>query len=1737
MPFDFDYRKVLELSKAHIRGNTAKGLIGDKDVQVYYDVPLGAGEQAIAWLQDNRQTIRNAVIDFQKLDDVWRSVEIKSQQSTSNKEGVVIAQTFRQGFLESLTKGDEIDFTEARLVGGNGWHEGSVNGDFPEGDTEADSANPQKYFLVEWHGVNPEKTEEIRSALRDTAASGITPVINGESYGSGFYVLDVIDEIPSSWTDSDKSSTITVLLGKPRFNLQGWTAYDTLVASKIYWLFDVPVYVAQSLINIYNKTKGATTSVSAPDERGLVNITVRNKPDSEDETDFIASKSCAYFVKETFYYGIAAPVDAPDNTMGITYEANFRLDPNTGLYSGTITQKVRQTLHVPSYRSDNTHANYTEVERWEGAYLIGGDYKKAVLSVNGSGEIVSDTDTSITLPTNSISAGNTWRVDKRVNDDCTYDLAVSDKTEKEIDDQQYDVSDSNIASSSAVDKLNQESASVSLTAGANEVLRASVRYNKETALYDIVEETTVSKSTEGQDIEISAAATKTVARSIQTDTKPSDPTQEAGKVKATQWVETEFEGRYRASESVVEVNDQTASSGSARADHTSTVTTNTQKAAQEIVEAEEGKVVNIQNRPTEAGMFAVSKEVITPINQATSSEEVRADWTSETNTETQADEKAEATPIDGKIVQTQNRPTEFGKYGTSKTVITPQLQTVTHDSSVRADQTASKVISTNAEEKVDATAIEGKVVTASSRENEFGKFDNQTETVTPINQPNVDGNVSAASISVITKASQADAEVEATAEDGKVVRVSNQSTEFGKVRTNKEVITPINQSAAGGQARADRTSVVTKQTQADEEVEATAEEGKIVVVDNDETEFGKHRTRKEVITPVDQTGESGQARADRTSSTTTHTQSDTVASDDPIDGFIINAQSQPTEFGKYKTSREVITPANQSSDSSEIRADRTSATELNTQANSEADDTPVAGKIIQTQNRPTEFGKYGTQRTVITPLPQTTTHISSSRSDQKSDRTIAINAAAKQDATAQDGKVVNAQSKENEFGKFDNTLEVVTPYDQTGEQKELRSDHTSETVTHTQTDDSPDDDPIDGFVIQTSEAPTEFGKKRTQRTVITPINQTNDSTTESSSESVSEEVNTQADDVLPDAVEVEGEINEVQNVETEFGKFRTTDRTRTTKDQTGEATESRADRTSETETHTQADVEADDSPIEGKIVQANSRPTEFGKFATQKTIITPEDQVGIFEEESASEGIDETVHTQADEVLTSPVETVGKVIDRRSNPTEFGKYHTTDRIRTGKEQTASHISESRADQSTDREWERNVAAKADATPIEGKIVRASSQENEFGLFNNTKETITPEDQDGSTRHEDHSETSTETLHTQADDALADPSETLGEIIDRTSIPTEFGKYKTTDRSRTAKTQTVEHVSKADASQTIARTWEHNAESKAEATSVEGKVVSTRSQENEFGRFDNEKVEVTPINQPASGNSENHLSSTNVTTHTQNDAPEDATAGTGESVEAQNIPTDFGKYRTIKSVSTGNEITVTDYDQNGLAALVTDRTFNGDKISSVPVRGEGEIVRQTQVPTNFKDKYNIIESTEIGQPWTTGWIEYDSRKGAESVIRWGNQAESYGTAIAASLTNDTSNSFGHQKNRFGLWDGVSSKVAAGSGSTFWRSTMDVETEEPKQERQKTTKDEDLVEIYKDEERTVTRIYKSVITQTFAEAEQTKRIYVGVASEDMVAIGSPTIARITDSGRIGWYVEAYFREYGPWTEVTP
>jgi len=738
--------------------------------------------QEYTWAtNDNPQRwVQDPIIAGSPLAGLWRQAyvtRIERRDSNGQPEFLVVL-TLRLGWAEA------IDWTEAILVNKK---DADGNGESVPGVDDASSYNDASAVIVRFPNISPYKINEVLAELSDSEFT--SPTVQSQQLTGVWHKA-----FAAGSKADDGSGIIDFILSRERFTVSLYRAYGTKVATESYRIYDVTRDIAQTIVDDWKAT-GRSAEFTTSGDSKLCTISLYDTEDADDSIVFISARSCAFFVREHFYTGQESPVGVPANEMGITYASNFSIDRQTGLYSGSVTKRVRQTQKVPSYRSDNTHANYTEVERWEGTYLVGTDYKEATLTIVDD-DIVVTLSAAITLPVNAIDPGHTWRVEKRVNDDCTYDLVVSERTEKEISDIQYDTADSNVASSSAVEQLNETTASVTLIAGTNETLRADVRYNKETGLYDIVNSTTESKPTKGQDIEVTAAATRTVSRSIQTATKPLDPVQEDGKIKTTQWEETEFADRYRVTESVVEAKDQTTT-------HTSTS---------------------------------------------------RADQTAERVIDSNAEAKQDATAVEGKIVNASSRENEFGKFDNTLETITPENQTTTHTSTSRADQTAERVIDSNAAAKQDATAVAGKIVNASSKENEFGKFDNTLETITPEYQESTDDAKDLYVNQSTEKHTQGEDPVIVPFTAGTIKRVASSPTEFGKKRTAEETRT--------AQAVSDASKVTTvdyftaqetsgDRNQTDFEPDVLALEGTTIKISKwSRNEFDRYDNEETTLTPT-----------------------------------------------------------------------------------------------------------------------------------------------------------------------------------------------------------------------------------------------------------------------------------------------------------------------------------------------------------------------------------------------------------------------------------------------------------------------------------------------------------------------------------------------------------------------------------------------------------------------------------------------------------------------------------------------------------------------------------------------------------------------------------------------------------------------------------------------------------------------------------------------------------------------
>jgi len=1320
---EFNYALKLALDKHHLKEGSSTGLNADSDVVVFYEVPLLAGQGAKDWLKASRKTVKDVKIDHQELKGIWRSVSIESQQSTSNKDGVRLEQTFRKGWITTLVNDGATDWTEARVVDGSNVKEESAHGSYPASDS---AENPQEYHLVQWEGVDPKQAHSVSDALTALPAIGLSPVINGEELGDDFIRLKTTHSISIQEGQPDKSATITMLFGKPRFSIQTTEKGGTDLASDNYFLFDVPSHMAQALIDSYEADGSYDRiGVSAPNERGLVNITFTGSNELETSSSNISGTSCRYISTSTYYYGQEAPLDAPENTMGITYESRFRMDFNSGKYSGTITKRQRETQHIAEYESAKQHDEVTTTEEWIGLYIIAGSYYNTTLTIVAGAVNVSQA--LVSLPTGDVLAGDARFLNKGVNEDCTENVTLRIRdTEELVDVVEYDSHDDQARHDHVVESINiDKDTGVTLTAGANEILSASVRYNKELGTVDIKELTSTSKNRDGRNVTVRADRTTVTDTDSATPTAPSDPVQADGTIITTRYEEAPHLGRYQASTETITAVNQTEALIVSGHSNVTTTTLNTQGEELPTQTATAGHIIRAADTPTDFGKHRTVVEDILAVDQTSTDESKTHATTTSIDEHTQGDAVVADALADGITSSVSNAPTEAGKFNTKKTTRTAidqpiELVTLGHSTNTTLNKhtqfdglTASQLL-----------AEAGKIKRASDSETEFGKHTTALEVVEAVDQTTSEATNTNARTTVVAEHTQNTAEATADAAGaGTISSVTNAPTEFGRYNTRKTSVTAVDQTSTDESKTHAVTTSVAEHTQGSTVTADTLAVGVVSTASNTPTEFGLFGTKKTTRTAIDQaTSEESNTHA-RTVEVTEHTQASSEAVADAAGVLTTSSVTNaPTEYGRFATRKVDTTAVDQTStDESKTHAVTTSVAE-HTQGDAVTASALVAGVVSTASNTPTEYGKFDTKKTTRTAIDQETaeasnTHATTTIVEEHTQASIEAVADA-----ASAGVISSVTNAPNEFGRYSTRKTDVTAVDQTSTDEQKTHARTVSTAEHTQGDAVTADALAAGIISTASNTPTMFGKNNTRKSTITAIDQTSTDETKTHAVTVSTAEHTQGSAVTADALSA-GIISVASNTPTEFGKNNTRKETRTAIDQTGSVEIVTSGRTTTTDTHTQGSAII--APVASVLTKKTvvNRPTDFGKNNTVETLETVVDLEGSTTSDKLNQGTVISTHTQGDALAVAPVDSVGINTVHRSIPTEYGKFQTSAIVTTAKAQDTEWTPYESANGTNYYRVFSNLASNADLFEFQsGEVtedynISFRATLNEFGLYN------------------------------------------------------------------------------------------------------------------------------------------------------------------------------------------------------------------------------------------------------------------------------------------------------------------------------------------------------------------------------------------------------------------------------------
>ena len=262
-----------------------------------------------------------------------------------------------------------------------------------------------------------------------------------------------------------------------------------------------------------------------------------------------------------------------------------------------------------------------------------------------------------------------------------------------------------------------------------------------------------------------------------------------------------------------------------------------------------------------------------------------------------------------------------------------------------------------------------------------------------------------------------------------------------------------------------------------------------------------------------------------------------------------------------------------------------------------------------------------------------------------------------------------------------------------------------------------------------------------------------------------------------------GNLKRIRNLPTQFGKFRTEIETVTAQNQEATSYEDRHDESTQTDLATQNTALASPTAVAGDIRRYRNLPTQFGKFRTEREIVTAKNQTATSYEDRHDESTETDINTQGT-VLGSPTAGAGEVRRSRNLPTQFGKFRTEDETVTAKDQDATSYERSAAEEtdtalSTQDSHQSFVADGGSvADRAAGNLKRIRNLPTQFGKFRTEIETVTATNQAGSYYEETAGASTIRGLATQAVSAWPAPSQVDGQINRRTNLPTQFGRYRT-----------------------------------------------------------------------------------------------------------------------------------------------------------------------------------------------------------------------------------------------------------------------------------------------------------------------------------------------------------------------
>ena len=388
------------------------------------------------------------------------------------------------------------------------------------------------------------------------------------------------------------------------------------------------------------------------------------------------------------------------------------------------------------------------------------------------------------------------------------------------------------------------------------------------------------------------------------------------------------------------------------------------------------------------------------------------------------------------VVQTKSDVNEFRRYDTERVAISPVIQGVEFKSEYRGDRTVLTTIARNAVLKADADKILNRVIQVTSRKNEFDRYDNERVVTSPTLQTSTfqsEAQATRKSDTIITSNSDVKTEAAKLAgEEHKVVQASSKLNEFDKFDNQRTVISPLTVDdivvSAGGPLASSVTT--TQENQVASANPGAVVVGKITEASSDRNEFDLFHNRVAVRTAHKAGPISATSGGPVVSVTESHSRNASSPEDPGVGvvGHINDVSNSINEFGLYDVHKSVRTANRVGPISATSGGPVVSVTESHSRNASSPEDpgVGVVGKINDVSNSINEFGLYDVRKTVKQAVRKSTGNFT--YGDKR--HTVTESSTRNEDSVVSlppnKGESVSLGYRVNDFGKFEKSVVVTT---------------------------------------------------------------------------------------------------------------------------------------------------------------------------------------------------------------------------------------------------------------------------------------------------------------------------------------------------------------------------------------------------------------------------------------------------------------------------------------------------------------------------------------------------------------------------------------------------------------------------------------------------------------------------------------------------------------------------------------